>query len=82
MASSPDRGFEQTTNSLLMRPHLFEPPDRTYVIRLGIELLGIRLHEQGRRRLVASLKWEVQSLSDEDPLKRQINEALRTQQGD
>jgi len=72
-----DRGFEQTTNSLLMRPHLFGSLDREYVIKLGIELLAIHLHEQGRRKLIASLKREAQLLSEEDPLKRQINEALR-----
>ena len=73
-----DFGFERTTNSLLMRPHLLEPLDRAYVVSLGIELLGTHIPEQGRRRLIASLRWEAKLLSEEDPLKRQINEALRT----
>jgi hypothetical protein len=73
-----DIGFDRTVNSLLMRPHLLEPLDRSYVIGLGVELLGTHLHEQGRRRLVASLLWQVRFLSEEDPLKRQITEAIRT----
>ena len=71
-----DRDFEQTTNSLLMRPHLLEPLDRAYVTKLGIELLGTDLHEQGRRKLIASLQFEAQLLSEDDPLKNQINLAL------
>src|SRR5882672_11625325 len=69
-------GVDQTTNSLLMRPHLLEPDDRKYVTRLAIELLGTDLHPQGRRRLVASLEWLLPSLSDDDPLSDQIMKAL------
>jgi hypothetical protein len=71
-----DHGFEQTTNSLLMRPHLLEPTDREYVIKLGIKLIGTDLHPEGRRRMVASLEWLARSLAEDDPLKRQIDEAL------
>lgn len=71
-----DRGIDQTTNSLLMRPQLMEVGDRDYLIGLAIELLGTHLHEQGRRRMVASLEWLLRSLPEDDPMKATIESAL------
>ncbi len=72
-----DGGFDQTTNSLLMRPHLLESTDQDYVIARAIALLGTNLHKQGRRRMVGHLEWLSSTFSDSDPLKIQIDEALK-----